>query len=51
MHAITRLIALAALAGMFILPVTASAQEVERLPGNPASPLVPGVMVPAGYNT
>ena len=29
---------------------TAHAQDIERLPGSPALPFTPGVMVPAGYN-
>lgn len=34
-----------------LLSSAVQAQEVERLAGNPASPLVPAVTVPPGYNT
>jgi enamine deaminase RidA (YjgF/YER057c/UK114 family) len=50
MHSTSRLIAIAVVAGLSLSPAV-RAQEVERLPGNPASPLVPAVMVPPGYNT
>lgn len=50
MHSAKHLIVLAAFAGVFASPI-ARAQEVQRLPGNPASPLVPAVTVPPGYNT
>ena len=45
-----RSIHLAALAALLLAPA-AHAQEVQRLPGNPASPLVPAVTVPPGYTT
>jgi enamine deaminase RidA (YjgF/YER057c/UK114 family) len=50
MHSTARLIAFAALARLLLSPA-AHAQEVERLVGNPAAPLVTAVTVPPGYNT